>query len=133
MEFFKLSSLKIYIAGLLLIILSGCSIFQPFVDRRRNPGVSDVNKLYKGQSKPDAPVICYNPLWTNEQEIQQMAENVCITEETGDTAELIDKSYFDGKLLLPVRAYFKCVKNGMDNVENTDNIEEQKNESATGK
>jgi hypothetical protein len=133
MEFFKLSSLKIYIAGLLLIILSGCSIFQPFVDRRRNPGVSDVNKLYKGQSKPDAPVICYNPLWTNEQEIQQMAENVCITEETGDTAELIDKSYFDGKLLLPVRAYFKCVKTGMDNVENTDNIEEQKNESATGK
>lgn len=133
MEFFKLSSLKIYIAGLLLIILSGCSIFQPFVDRRRNPGVSDVNKLYKGQSKPDAPVICYNPLWTDEQEIRQMAEDVCITEETGDTAELIDKSYFDGKLLLPVRAYFKCVKNGMDNVENTDNIEEQKNESATGK
>lgn len=128
-----MSSLKIYIAGLLLIILSGCSIFQPFVDRRRNPGVSDVNKLYKGQSKPDAPVICYNPLWTDEQEIRQMAEDVCITEETGDTAELIDKSYFDGKLLLPVRAYFKCVKNGMDNVENTDNIEEQKNESATGK
>lgn len=123
MEFFKLSSLKIYIAGLLLIILSGCSIFQPFVDRKRNPGVSDVKRLYIGQARPYAPVICYNPLWTDEQEIQQMADDFCIAEETGDSARLVDKRYFDGKLILPVRAYFRCVKNGMDNVEETEEID----------
>lgn len=118
-----MSSLKIYIAALLLIILGGCSVFQPFVDRKRNPGVSDINRLYSGQSRPYAPVICYNPLWTSEEKIQQMADDVCITEETGDSARLVKKRYFDGKLILPVRAYFRCVKNGTDNAEATEEVD----------
>jgi len=117
MEFFKLSSLKFYTACGLLIILSGCSLFEPFVDRRRNPGVSDISRLYSGQSKPNAPVICYNPLLTSEEKLQNMADNVCLEEETGDRAELIKKTYLDGKLLLPARAYYRCVQNGMENLE----------------
>lgn len=126
MEFFKLSSLKFYIACLLLFVISGCSLFQPFVDRRRNPGVSDMSMLYVGESTPEAPVICYNPLFTGDEELQQMADEVCVNEETGDYAELVDKSYFDGKLLLPVRAYYKCAKKGMEN------LEEVEDESVAG-
>ncbi len=114
MEFFKLSSLKFYIAGLLLFLLSACSLFNPFVDRRRNPGASQ-DKLYIGESKPNAPVICYNPLFTDDDTLQQMADEVCQTEETGDYAELRNKNYLDGKLLLPARAYYRCVKIGMEN------------------
>lgn len=121
-----MSSLKFYIACLLLFCMCGCGLFKPFVDRRRNPGVSDVNALYVGESKPDAPVICYNPLFTGEERLQQMADEVCVNEETGDYAEFVDKKYFDGKLLLPVRAYYRCAKKGMENVE------EDKNESVTG-
>ncbi len=122
-----MSSLKFYIACLLLFCMCGCGVFKPFVDRRRNPGVSDTNSLYVGESKPDAPVICYNPLFTNDGELQQIADDVCVTEETGDYAEFVNKSYLDGKLLLPVRAYYKCAKKGMEN------LEEQKDESVTGK
>lgn len=126
MEFFKLSSLKFYIACLLLFCMCGCGVFKPFVDRRRNPGVSDPNMLYVGESKPWAPVICYNPLITGDEELQQMADNVCINEETGDYAEFVKKSYLDGKLLLPARVYYKCVKKGMEN------LEEDKNEPVIG-
>ncbi len=121
-----MSSLKFYIACLLLFCMCGCGLFKPFVDRRRNPGVSDVNALYVGESKPDAPVICYNPLVTGNDELQQIADDVCVNEETGDYAEFVKKSYLDGKLLLPSRAYYRCAKKGMEN------LKEDKNESAIG-
>ena len=112
MEFFKLSSPKLYIAGMLMLFLCGCSIFHPYIDRRRNPGVSDVRFLYSGPSKPSMPVICYNPLITDDDELQQMAVDECIKNETGDRAVFLKKTYLSGKLLLPSHAYYQCVKNG---------------------
>ena len=128
MEFFELSSPKFYITGMLMLFLSGCSLFQPFIDRRRNPGVSDINKLYTGPSKPDRPVICYNPLLTADKELQQMADDECVAEETGDYAELTGKKYFEGRLLLPARAYYKCVKQETQNPEG-----KEEDESVVGK
>lgn len=122
-----MSSPKFYIAGMLMLFLSGCSLFQPFLDRRRNPGVSDINRLYSGPSKPERPVVCYNPLLTNDEELQQMADDECVAEETGEYAKLIEKKYFEGKLLLPARAYFKCVKPEPQNPEG------KENESVVGK
>ena len=126
MEFFELSSTKFYIAGMFMLFLSGCSLCQPFVDRRRNPGVSDTNQLYKGPSKPQAPVICYNPLLTSDAELQKIADDECVAEETGDYAELQRKKYLEGKLLLPARAYFKCVR------EEDKKLEEIQNELTAG-
>ena len=128
MEFFELSSPKFYIAGMLMLFLSGCSLFQPFIDRRRNPGVSDISKLYSGPSKPEMPVVCYNPLLTNDEELQQMADDACVAEETGDYAELTEKKYFEGKLLLPARAYFKCINQESQNPEG-----KKEDESVVGK
>ena len=106
-----MSSLKIYIAGMLMFFLCGCSLFNPYIDRRRNPGVSDVKFLYTGPSKPDAPVICYNPLLTDDSELQKMADEECIKNQTGIRAAFINKTYLSGKLLLPSHAYYLCVNN----------------------
>lgn len=122
MEFFKLSSLKLVISTIFLLILCGCGMLNPYIDRRRNPGVQDITLLYSGPSKPEAPVICYNGLWSSDEELQEVATAECIKQGTGDHAEFLQKTHFDGKLLLPSHAYYRCVnKKGI------------KNESSTGK
>ncbi len=105
-----MSSLKIYITSMLMFFLCGCSLFKPYIDRRRNPGVSDVTRLYTGPSKPQMPVICYNPLLTDEAELQKMADEECIKNETGDHAVFSQTTYLTGKLLLPNHAYYFCVR-----------------------
>jgi len=110
MEFFKLSSQKLILMSFFLLLLGGCSIFQPFVDKRRNPGAENAKSLYIGPSKPRAPVICYNPLFSSDAEIQELADKECIEQETGTYAEFDKKTYFDGRLLLPAQAYYKCKK-----------------------
>ena len=110
MEILKLSSQKITLGCLFLLFLSGCSLFNPYIDRRRNPGVADINKLYTGPSKPDKPVICYNGWFTDDTTLQQMADAECIKHGTGTKAEFIQKTHFDGKLLLPSHAHYQCIK-----------------------
>lgn len=104
-----MSSLKFKIICLFMLMLSGCGIFKPFVDRRRNPGVSDLNLLYSGPSRENAPAICYNPLFSSAEELQKIADEECIKNETGIRAEFVQKTYMDGRLLLPNHAYYQCV------------------------
>lgn len=110
MEILKLSSQKFTLMTIIMLFLSGCSMLNPYIDRRRNPGVQDVSQLYSGPSTPEKPVICYNPLWTDEAELQQMADNECLKHKTGTRAEFVKKTYFDGKLLLPSHAHYQCLK-----------------------
>ena len=110
MEFFKLSSQKLTLICLFLIFLNACSLLQPYVDRRRNPGVQDINRLYSGPSTPENPVICYNGWWSSEEELQKMADEECVKQGTGTHAEFVKKTHFDGKLLLPNHMHYKCVK-----------------------
>ncbi len=105
-----MSSQKMVLWGLLVLFLSGCGLFEPFIDRRRNPGTDDINRLYSGPSKPDKPVICYNGLLTSEAELQQMADAECVKQGTGSRAEFVKKTYLDGRLLLPSHAHYKCIK-----------------------
>ncbi len=105
-----MSSIKMITASLILLCLCGCSLFEPFVDRRRNAGARDINRLYVGKSKPEAPAICYNGLWTDEKTLQQMADAEC-QKHNPETHAVKDKvSQFTCKLVLPNHAYFKCVK-----------------------
>ena len=43
-----------------------------------------------------------------EERFQHLIVNA--VEKTGKSAKLIKKTYFDGKLLLPAQAYYKCIK-----------------------
>ena len=110
MEFFKLSSQKIFNSLLFVSFICGCSILDPYVDRRREPGTSDISRLYVGKSKPEAPAICYNPLLTKEPELQTMADAECVKNKTGTHAEFIEKDGFSCKVFLPATAFYKCVK-----------------------
>ncbi len=104
-----MSSLKIVTAILIVCGLSACALFDPFVDRRRNAGAQDISHLYVGKSKINAPAICYNGLWTDEQTLQNMADDECQKHNTGTHAIKTHKTSFSCKLFLPSHAYYKCV------------------------
>ena len=86
-----MSSLKFTISTIFMLSLCGCSMFNPYIDRRRNPGTQNPALLYSGPSKPDAPVICYNGLWSNDEELQKLAVLECQKQKTGDNAEFLQK------------------------------------------
>lgn len=102
-----MSSIKII---MLLFFVSACSLVEPFVDRRRNAGESDLSKLYVGRSTLSEPAVCSNDLWTKEADVQALADEVCIKNNTGTHAVLMRKTHFTCKLLLPTHTYFKCEK-----------------------
>lgn len=116
MEFFKLSSLKLAISTLFILSICGCGLLNPYIDRRRNPGVQNITQLYSGPSRPEAPVVCYNGWWSSDEELQELATAECIKQQTGNYAEFQKKTHLDGKLLLPSHAYYKCVnQKGIEN------------------
>lgn len=105
-----MSNIKVTFVIFVLFLLTACSIFEPFVDRRRNAGQTDVSKLYVGLSKPDAPAICANGLWTSQERIQEMADAECEKHNPGTHAVQTRVTHFSCKLLLPTHTYFKCEK-----------------------
>ena len=110
MEFLELSRLKLANLLFLLILLGGCSVFQPFVDRRREAGAKTPETLYVGKSTPEAPAICYNSIWTPVEEVKKMADEECRKQETGSRAVPVKQTVFTCRVLLPNHYYFKCVK-----------------------
>lgn len=109
-----MSSLKVTTVLLIMTLITACSVWEPFVDRRRNAGVQDMRYLYVGQSKPSRPVVCYNPLWTDDEKLQEMADQECQKHQTGTHAVFQNKKHFSCRLLLPARAYYTCVKDKKD-------------------
>jgi len=105
-----MSSIKMVFTLTVLFVLSACSVFQPFVDRRRNAGQTDVSKLYVGRSTPDEPAVCANGLWTTDEKIQQLADEECAKHHPNTHAVLTHKTHLTCKLLLPTHTYFKCEK-----------------------
>lgn len=95
---------------LLTAMLCSCSQFRPFVDRRREAGAKTPQSLYVGASKPEAPAVCYNSLWTPYADVKKLADEVCINEKTGTHATPVRQTYFSCRLLVPNHFYFKCEK-----------------------
>lgn len=89
-----------------LMLTSACA--GAFVDRRREAGTGHL--AYVGESKPEAPSICYNSWTATPQQVAQMAQEVCA--ERGEQAVPVKQSEFDCRLLYPTRADFKCVPGG---------------------
>ena len=95
-----MSRIKLSGCAVLLLVLAGCSWVQPFVDRRRNAGAEE-GKLYVGQSRPEAPVVCYNGWVTKFDELQKMADAECVKHQTGDYAEPVEQDVFTCRMLTP--------------------------------
>lgn len=105
-----MSRVKFGITAALIILLGACSLFEPFVDRRRNAGEHNLDLLYTGRSKIDAPAVCYNSWTTSFDEVKKLADEECRKHKTGTYAELSDMSSFTCRLLVPNHVYFKCVR-----------------------
>ncbi|MCM1323430.1 MAG: hypothetical protein NC218_04650 [Acetobacter sp.] len=101
-----MSTLKLSLLLSLVLGLNACSQFQAFEDRRREPGTEYV---YVGASKPDAPALCYNPLWEKDTTLQEKADALCQKTNPATVAELVGKDYFTCRLFVPSKAYYKCV------------------------
>jgi len=102
-----LSTLKLSILVFLCAIISACSQFAPFEDRRREPGTE---YIYVGASKPGYPAICYNPLFYDKnKEILEQADKLCKEHNPSTHAELTDIDYFTCRVFIPSKAYYKCV------------------------
>ncbi len=105
-----MSRLKFANLLLLICLLSACSLFQPFVDRRREAGASTPERLYVGKSTPENPAVCYNKLWTDYEEVKKLADDECVKQKTGTHAEPVEQTTFTCRLFIPNHLYFKCVK-----------------------
>ena len=85
-----------------LLFLSACAQFEPFVDARREAG--QVETI--GQSTPDRVAVCYNPLFSNMQDVEKLAQDACA--QTKRKYKFDDKKYFTCTLILPTTAFYKC-------------------------
>ncbi len=105
-----MSSIKVTFLGIILTLTAACSVFEPFIDRRRNAGETDIKKLYVGRSTKDEPAVCANYLWTKPEGVQTLADSECEKFHPGTKAVQTKKTHFTCKLLLPTHTYFKCEK-----------------------
>ncbi|MBO4285393.1 MAG: hypothetical protein J5895_04085 [Alphaproteobacteria bacterium] len=103
-----MSSIKMMFTLFVLCLVCACSLFEPFVDRRRNAGASDISKLYVGRSTHDEPAVCANYLWTSKEKVQALADDQCRKHGTGTHAVQTKQTHFTCPLLLPTHTYFKC-------------------------
>ncbi len=94
---------------LLATLLCSCaSQFGPFVDRRREAGGFSNGTLYVGKSTDNEPAICYNKLYTSFEEVQKLADEECVKNQTGNHAVPTKETWFTCRLLVPSHYYFKC-------------------------
>ena len=104
-----MARVKITLSAIIMLGLCACSLWEPYVDRRRNAGAAP-ERLYVGRSSPTNPSICYNGLITDEQTIQKMADEECQKHKTGDYAVPVNQEAFSCRVLIPARINFKCEK-----------------------
>ena len=87
------------------LFLSACGQIGPFVDAHREAGQVQL----RGQSTPDKPAICYNPIWSDKKMVEQLAEEEC--QKTNRHAVYDNTSWFSCCLMNPSTAFYKCEKN----------------------
>lgn len=101
-----MSTLKLSTLLFLCVLISACTQFSPFEDRRREPGT---DYIWIGESKPQKPAICYNPLFYSKENILERANEICQNNNAKSHAEFVDVDYFSCRLFVPSKAYYKCV------------------------
>ncbi len=84
------------------VVLFGCTVFDPFVDARREAGQA----ASVGSSSKDRPVICYG--FAEPEEIDALAQNECA--KTNRVAVFDYKEDFKCALFAPQKAVYRCEK-----------------------
>ena len=87
-----------------VLFLSACGQISPFVDAHREAGQVQL----RGQSTPDRAAICYNPIWSDKKDVEQLAKTEC--QKTNRHAVYDDTSWFSCCLMNPTIVFYKCEK-----------------------
>ena len=104
----ELSSWKIINLFVFVSLISACSAFKPYIDRRREAGGLTDGTLYVGKSTPEKPAVCYNKFYSSFEEVKAVADAACIENKTGVQAEPISKEVAGCTLVTPSIYYFEC-------------------------
>ena len=72
----------------------------PYVDARREAGQIDP----VGQSKAPNIAVCYNPVFSDDAEIAEVAKQACPSKK----AKYQDTKYFNCTFFYPNTAFYKC-------------------------
>ncbi len=102
------------------VFIGSCGITEPYVDTRREAGKSKP----VGESTPDNVVICYNSMSSTAAEIKKLARDEC--NKTGRKPVFEKQKSFSCTVLLPMRAYFKCVEKTAEDIAKDKNEEKDK-------
>ena len=95
--------MKRFILGITLFV-SACGQFTPFIDARREAGQVELI----GQSTPDKVAVCYNPIWSDQKKVKELAKEECA--KTNRKAVYDDTKWFSCRLVNPSTAFFNCKK-----------------------
>ena len=87
---------------LVLLTLTTCAEVGSFEDRRREAGKIEM----VGKSNDKRPAICYNPIWTNVDELKPLADEACARTKRKATYDKSD--HFVCTFTAPSVAYFNC-------------------------
>jgi len=82
--------------------IASCSQFEPFEDRHREAGEVQM----QGKSTDNNPVICYNPIWHDEAQINALANEAC--KRTHRKAEFKEKKSFSCRFVNPSAMIYQC-------------------------
>ena len=88
----------------LVLFLSGCGQLSPFVDAHREAGQVQL----VGQSTPDKIAVCYNPIWSDKKEVEELAKQECA--KTQRKAFYQGTNWFSCCLFNPSTAFYDCKK-----------------------
>ena len=87
-----------------VLFLSACGQFTPFVDAHREAGKVQLT----GQSTPDKVAICYNPLWSDKQKVEELAHQECT--KTNRKPFYSETKWFSCCFVNPTTAFYDCKK-----------------------
>ncbi|MGN0919827.1 MAG: hypothetical protein ACI4OR_03620 [Alphaproteobacteria bacterium] len=92
---------KVIVLGSALF-LSACGQLTPFVDAHREAGQIQL----VGQSTPDKVAVCYNPMWSDQNQVKELAHQECA--KTNRKAVYSDTKWFSCCLANPSTAFYDC-------------------------
>ena len=86
----------------LALFLSACGQVEPFIDSYREAG--QVQLL--GQSTLDKVAVCYNPIWSDKKQVEELAKSEC--QKTNRRPVYNDTKWFSCCLMNPSTAFYDC-------------------------
>ena len=111
------------------LALTSC-LLDPFVDEQMS-GNLHTTKIQEGREKYLA--VCYNASYTTPEAITALAREECDRRGLGPTVSLLGQMFWQCRLFIPTKAYFKCTAPGVPDTPKTDTHKSKHKRHKSGK